>query len=377
MESNATMRKQSHDADALRTPATTKPASPRYPVLDALRIVAMMDIVSIHVTDKYLFWGMGLPVFIIVAVALAVRKPALPRWDELPGAARKRAARVLGPWLVWTAFFGVNRVLWASLDPSKAIDGLFYPWMFAAGTSIHLWFLPFIFVAELAVLGVLIPLRRVPTPIVISGSVGLALACIWVTGRVYDGASPVYGPMTMDSQDYAQRAALFGWMVRKSWLFGTASVALGVALGRTLSLSARGSAAPRRWLLGGAAVLFAMYFMWAHADTPIIHGHAIWQWWRQCAALLAIAVAVQFTGPTPAWLMRIAILTMGIYLLHGWVGSRLGQLLGTLYELSIWQFIWPLGSVMHHRIGKVLVIWSVTALLVMLLRRISIMRRVL
>ncbi|MEM6854589.1 MAG: acyltransferase family protein, partial [Planctomycetota bacterium] len=151
--------------------------SPRYPVLDGLRIVAMMDIVSIHVTGHYLLWGMGLPVFIIVAVALGLRKPELPEWSGLRGAARKRAVRVLMPWVVWTVFFALNRMFWAGVDSEKTIAGLFYPWMLLGGTSMHLWFLPFIFVAELAVLGLLAPLRRVPTGVLIAGATGLAALC--------------------------------------------------------------------------------------------------------------------------------------------------------------------------------------------------------
>lgn len=337
----------------------------------------MIDIVSIHVTGSYLLWGMGLPIFIIVAVALGVRKPALPGWSELPEAARKRATRVLWPWVVWSVFFGVNRFFWAGLDQEKTVEGLFYPWMILGGTSMHLWFLPFIFVAELAVLGVLAPLRRVPTGVVIAGALGIAVACVAVTGAIYDDAADLYGPLRMTSDDYVERATLYGWTVRKSWLFGTASVCLGIALGRTLSLAIDGNAAPRRWLLGGAAAMFGLYYVWnAFENNPLIHGHAIWQWWRQMFALLLVAVAVQFTGKTPAWLMRIAVLTMGIYLLHGWVGSRLGQLLGALHEEPIWQLLWPIGSVMHNRFGKVAVIWLLTALFVWLLRRSATIRRV-
>ncbi|MEO0515500.1 MAG: acyltransferase [Planctomycetota bacterium] len=364
-------------SNADKLPAASRP-SPRYPVLDALRVVAMMDIVSVHVTGRYLLWGMGLPVFIIVAIALGVRKPTLPGWSELPGAARKRALRVLVPWGVWSVFFGINRVFWAGVDPEKTVEGLFYPWMILGGTSMHLWFLPFIFVAELAVLGLLAPLQRVPTGVVIAGAVGVAIGCIVLTGAIYDDAAAVYGPMSMRSEDYAERATLYGWTVRKSWLFGTASVCLGVALGRTLSLSVGGSAAPRRWLFAGALALWGLYVVWAHFENnPLIHGHAIWQWWRQMFALLLVAAAVQFTGQTPAWLMRIAVLTMGIYLLHGWVGSRLGHLLGTLYEQPVWQILWPIGSVMHNRFGKIAVIWLLTALLVVLLRRSVTLRRVL
>ena len=360
-------RRETAQPDAL-SPQPAPPPTLRYPVLDGLRVLAMMDIVAIHITKpgQYLFWGMGLPVFIIVAVALSVRKPELPTWADLPGAARKRAARILLPWLVWTVFFGLNRLLWAGLDPEKTVGDLFYLWMLPSGTSIHLWFLPFIFVAELAVIGVLHPLRRVPTWLVVAGAFALGLGAIVLTGHVYDLRSATYGPMTMDSKQYTERAALFGWMVRKSWLFGTASICLGVAVGRVLSLSE--SSKPRRLLLGAAAGLFGLYFVWDRTHV-LIDGHAVWQWWRQCFALLLIAVAVQFTGPTPRWLMRIAILTMGIYILHGWVASRLGMVLGHLYELSIWQLIWPIGSVMHNRFGKLAVVWLVTAGLVALLRR--------
>ncbi|MEM9420546.1 MAG: acyltransferase [Planctomycetota bacterium] len=350
-------------------PRASANSSPRYPLLDALRIVAMMDIVSIHVTKHYLFWGMGLPVFIIVAVALSVRKPKLPGWGRLPGVARKRAARVLWPWVVWTIFFGINRLFWAGVDPNKSVEGLFYPWMILGGTSMHLWFLPFIFVAELAILGVLAPLRRVPTRVIIAGSLVLAVGCIVLTGAVYDWASPKYSAMSMSSPDYAERAAYYGWTVQKSWLFGTASLFLGIALGRILSLSASGKAMPRRWLLLGAGGLFGLSFVWANFDNPVIHGNAIWQWWRQMCAFAAIALAVQVTGKTPAWLMRIAVLTMGIYLLHGWVGARFMHLLGVLYKTPAWQILWPIGSVMNNRYAKVAVVWLLAALVVMLLRR--------
>lgn len=346
-------------------------------MLDMLRIIAMLDIVSIHVTGRYLLEGIGLPVFIIVAVALSVRKPILPAWDQLPEAASRRALRVLWPWGVWTAFFSLNLIFWAAFDPEETVRTLFYPWMLAGGTSVHLWFLPFIFVAELATLAVLHPLRRLPTRAVILGAVALAIGCVVMTGAVYDAARPIYGPLSMDSEIYAERAAFYGWTVRKSWLFGSASVCLGIAVGRTLSL--HDSATPRRVLLIAAAVGLGLYFLWSRQmpGAPI-QGHAIWLWWRQFAALLAVAVAVQFTGSTPPWITRVAVLTMGIYLLHGFVASRLGDLLGSLYNTPAWSsFLWPIGSVLHHPLGKLSLVWLLTAGLVAVLRRSRTWRRVL
>ncbi|MEM1107246.1 MAG: acyltransferase [Planctomycetota bacterium] len=363
--------------------ANSPNASPRYPVLDALRVIAMLDIVSIHVTDPatYLLGGMGLPVFIITAVALSVRRPELPTWRRWPGAAWKRAGRILLPWVVWCVFFGISRALGGAMTPDRSVADYFYPWMWGSGTSIHLWFLPYIFVAELAVLGVLAPLRRVPTGLVIGGALALAGACVVWTGAVYDEHAAAYWAMSMDSDDYDERAKFFGWMVRKSWLFGTASVCLGVAVGRTLSLSAasrRRLFSPQRWLLIGAVLLVGLHFVWdRYQNNPLVHGHAIWQWWRQTWALLLVAAAMQFTGNTPKWLMRIAVLTMGVYLLHGWVNLRIDQGLRLLYDTSVWRVLWPIGNVTENYYGRISSVWLLTLLFVALLRRNKTVRRVL
>jgi surface polysaccharide O-acyltransferase-like enzyme len=344
--------------------------SPRFPLLDALRVVAMLDIVAIHVTGHYLLYGMGLPAFIIVSVALAVRRAELPTVGDT---IRKRASRILLPWLVWTAFFGVNRLLWAAADPDRTVGDLFFPWMLAAGTSIHLWFLPFIFVAEVAVVAGLRPLRRWPAWLVVGIALMLAIVCIVWTGRVYDAHDLQQYKLAIDAAGHVLEADSFGWMVRKSWLFGTASVCLGVVVGRTLSLNSAGA---RRWLLLTAAGSLGLYWVWAHVPGGPIAGHAVWQWWRQAIAFFCVAAAVQWVGQTPVWLMRVALLTMGIYLLHGWVHARVyHQLLPWLTDRpAMWDILWPLGEVAYHSLGRIGLTWLITALLVLLLRRTAVGR---
>ena len=157
-----------------------RPSSPRYPLLDLLRVLAMGDIVSIHVTGRYLFAGLGLPVFIIAALTLAFRKPTLPKLGE---SARLRTRRVLWPWLVWSAAYGIGYVLLAVKSPDTSLRDLFDPWMVVAGTSVHLWFLPFIFVAELAALAALRCLHRVPSPAVVATSLLLGVVAIGRDGE--------------------------------------------------------------------------------------------------------------------------------------------------------------------------------------------------
>ncbi|MEO1235184.1 MAG: acyltransferase family protein [Planctomycetota bacterium] len=365
------------DRNAKPTRADT---SPRYPLLDALRVVAMLDIVAVHVGHRYLLEGIGLPVFIITAVALATRRPRLPAWHTLGAAAGKRARRVLVPWLVWTAVFAVTRA-WSGLRSDEStVAGSFYPWMVVSGTSIHLWFLPFIFVAEMAVLAALALApgngrKKSRVRGVIPAAAVAAVAAVWLTGRVYDHVGAVQG-FAVDSPVYAERAARWAWLTQKSWLFGLASAALGVVVGRTLAASTTaGSARPRRILLVAAAAACGLYVYWAARDRGAlpgwpdpIHGHAIWQWWRQSAALLAVALAVQLTGRTPAWLYRLALTTLGIYLVHGWVNVTL------LPPLDRTVPYFAEATQTFH--GRVAVVWTLSLVLVILLRR-TLVRRVL
>lgn len=332
----------------------------------------MLDIVSIHVTGRYLLAGAGLPAFIIVAVALAVRRPALPVGADFVPQARRRVGQLMVPWAAWSSFFALHLLLKASLSPRFAAADLFYPWMFASGPSIHLWFLPFIVVAEAAVLAVLCPLRRLPTPAVIAGALALACAAVWGAAWVYDARDPLYDPLGELAQtDRAQRAAFFGWMIHKSWLLGAASICLGVVVGRTLSL--RGSATPRRLLLAAGLVFFGLTFAFEQLRLPLPDSF-YWLWRRQFLALLLVAVAVQRTGPTPGFIKHAAVLTLGVYLLHSWVDERLAALLQRLYDTSAWRVLWPVGSILHDRHGRVAAVWLITAAFVAVLRRTKLRR---
>ncbi len=318
----------------------------RYPLLDLLRVVAMLDILAIHLTGAYLLGGAGLPAFIIISVALAVRRPIVPPLVEV---ARKRAARVLLPWLFWCGCYGAMLMYGPLTDPAVAVGGVFEPWMLVAGTKIHLWFLPFVFVAELAAVGAVRGTRGWATRWVVVAALAASAAAVVVAGWVFDG--------------WDATGTLEGRHVGMSWLFGVASVTLGVVVGRTLSMRCWAETSAPRLLWVFALVAFVAVLVLRLTVNPSYH--AMWLWWRQALALLLVASAVQFTGPTPPRLARIAALTMGIYLLHGLVHATLYDRLLSL----VWDDVPYLYATLNPGPVRIAVTWLATAALVALLRR--------
>ena len=369
-------------------PADTTARRPglRYPLLDLLRVVAIGDIVSIHVADRYLIAGLGLPIFIVTAMALAFRKPALPAVGPMLG---HRGQRVLLPWLAWSGFYAAGYALVAGMRPDVRIGQMFNGWMLITGPSVHLWFLPFIVVAEAVALLVLRRVRAVPVGLVVGGAALLGVVATGLTAELYDrwASVPVLADHARAATDppWLSSAAGFRRTLWKSWLFGVAGVCFGVAVGRCLGGP---SAWPRRLVLLVALALCGMYWLFAHIGWPSSSGSLPWQWWRQTGALLAVAVAVQvavhhrppgertpwrdrlFSGPVWSGVRVAGLLTMGVYLLHPWVHSRLRDHLLPLLPPGLMDR----AADGTRPMAYVALVWAVTAGAVVLLRRTPVRR---
>lgn len=128
------------------------PSLGRLPALDAARVFATFAIVWTHVAEAQGLqpgWGalgrFGTSFYIIAAAVFLVRsaaRPARRRWWE---DTKRRAQRLLTPYLVWCAIYGIlygQRAYRAGVS----FHDLAFWWGPVAGTAIHLWFLPFIFV---------------------------------------------------------------------------------------------------------------------------------------------------------------------------------------------------------------------------------------
>jgi hypothetical protein len=120
----------------------------RNATLDYGRMIAAIGIVLFHCGGPGAMVGYaGLPFFTMLLILLA-----------LPGAGRQsfadfaagRAVRLLRPWLIWSAFYGSLKLA-EVLATGKALSSEFTLSMLLTGPAIHLWFLPFAFLACLAV----------------------------------------------------------------------------------------------------------------------------------------------------------------------------------------------------------------------------------
>ena len=154
-------------------------AAPRRQDIELLRIVGAFGIVWFH-TQPYgaaVAYG-GLIAFLVLSILLGGKSG--PVTAQTLG---RRARRLLVPWMVWFAIYGaLNRT--QGLDFIALDRGLVSAVM--AGTSIHLWYLPFIF---LCLTGLDVLKAHLPRPVL---AYAAAAAAIAITA-----AAPVWRPVTL------------------------------------------------------------------------------------------------------------------------------------------------------------------------------------
>ncbi len=148
--------------------------------IDAMRFIAACGVVWIHTTEVLggTIWARwAVPFFTIISVWLMgqslSRKPDV-LWSRY---AVRRALRLYGTFLIWTAIYLAARALKHAVfhrgDPI-----MFDPALFWAGPAEQLWFLPFLCVASIAVFPLCkaAVLNPFAAGIIFVGSIGLAMA---------------------------------------------------------------------------------------------------------------------------------------------------------------------------------------------------------
>lgn len=328
-----------------RSDASVQAHAGRLPWLDVLRVLAIGDIVALHTSVPYPrpFAGIGLPVFLFCTIALAAKRVPPHPWRVNLA---KRTRRLLIPWLLWSAFYGLVNTFraWRSGNPRFG-DLLDPSWsMLWMGTEIVLWYLPFAFLAEIIVNPVMHAGNRLhisrPNPSIAGWLVG---------GVVLLAAVPVlYGDKAMPP-------------IMNNYFKSMLLLPLGIGVGLLLHHHHKGLAATITLVGCGLALLAAHAFGIEAARFG--SGQMLPDWlWQSGIALALIGMAIALQSRPPRWLAWLATLTFPVYLLHIFVA-------------------WPVSRVIDRTLGEVhpalfwLAVWSATIAAAALVKRIPFVRK--
>ena len=144
----------------------------------------------------------ALPMFTVLTIYFGAGRPLGPR-----------ARRLLLPWLAWSLVYGALKIangLWSG----QGLGREFEPWMLLTGPALHLWFLPYVFVAL-----VILALARGPLGIVCL--VGSAVAASWLCNT-----APLEQPLAQWASVWP--AAVLGGLMARSRAPGELAAAAAV-----------------------------------------------------------------------------------------------------------------------------------------------------
>jgi surface polysaccharide O-acyltransferase-like enzyme len=265
-------------------------STPRLANVERLRLLAMYEIVAFHVSEQRLpiIAGLGLPTFLLLNNAFNCTL------SERMGARaflRTKVARLLVPWLLWSAIYLAMQLLERYRHDESFTEG-FTAWMLIGGTYTHLWFVPFSLVGSLLIAGV--QARTSHHPHVWAGVVALlAGAVITVVGGQVLATGRVEWPLLQ-------------------WLFALPAVPMGFGLGRMLL--AADPAVRRRLAWVAAAVAVACL------GVSLILAAALGPDWemvrRYAVSLSLVSIGFVWPGHSDAFSQRLAPLLFGVYLSH-------------------------------------------------------------
>ncbi len=198
-----------------------QPRTDRNATLDIARLLAAFGIVLFHAGAPGRSIGYAaLPFFLMLLIVLGLPAAAARPFGSFM---TNRARRLLIPWGIWSALYGAVKLLEVGFT-QKTYAQEFTLSMLLTGPALHLWFLPFAFVASLT----LPPLVRL-WPATTAGQsrmLGLLLVASFASLALQQGP-----PLSIPLAQWATALPALGIGVALGLSRGNTALTIGAALG--------------------------------------------------------------------------------------------------------------------------------------------------
>jgi peptidoglycan/LPS O-acetylase OafA/YrhL len=307
---------------------------PRIANIERLRILSAFGVASFH-THGWFPRSIGVVGFIILLLSYCAFVVNKPEPYSVSKVAKRKARRLLKPWLFWSIIFG-GLGLAKMVHENVSFSEVFSPTMLLTGTRTHLWFLPFAFVAALLLVLIHRRIVDIRDSITITTAITIGALCVFICSIIQSHLHP--------PKPLAQ------------WILGLPAIPIGFAIGR-IKILERAEDRKKYFVFIILSILAAC--VGCVAFDRLSHG--IWLNYsskfaiRYFVSLIIFCAALHWRGTLDVVSESIASLSYGIYLIHPLV-------LVPFYQFSI---------AVQHPLLLLFLVLSVSSVITFILKKTS------
>jgi surface polysaccharide O-acyltransferase-like enzyme len=263
--------------------------------IERLRILSAFGVASFH-THDWFPRSIGVAGFIILLLSYCAFVVNKPEPYGIAKVARRKAERLIKPWLFWSVIYGMLGLA-KMVYENVSFSEVFSPTMLLTGTRIHLWFLPFAFVAALVLAWIHKRIVGVRDSYTIITAVSFGALCVFGCSIIQSHLHP---PTPL-----------------AQWILGLPAIPLGFAIGRIKILQ---KTEDRKKYF-----VFVILSALAACGGCVVFDrlcHGIWLNYsskfavRYFVSLVIFCAALNWRGKLDPISASLASLSYGIYLVH-------------------------------------------------------------